>query len=495
MLRFLSGFSLVKKEEKNPLGIGSNCVVVQVFSEIIAQLLLVSYKVVTKGMIQEGSSSMASSPLQYLPVMALSPGLGSPYELLQDLKPEERGLCLIHLILACANHVATRSIEHANITLEHISLLSSPIGDTMQRIAAYFTEALADRLLKGFPGLYKALNSTKISTTTSEQVLAQRLFFDLLPFLKLSYLITNQAIMEAMEGEKMVHIIDLHSSEPAQWVSLLRALSALPQGPPHLRITGLHERKEVLDQMASQLNKEAEKFDIPFQFNPIVCKLEDLDVERLRVKTGEALAISSVLQLHSLLEEFDDGVISKNIPKKDNLIKIFDPNVNSTSIISPNLPKMGTLLKALCGLSPKLMVVTEQESNHNGRSLMERVVESLNFYAALFDCLETSISRGSIERQKLEKMMFGEEIKNVIACEGDERKARHEKLDKWVQRMELAGFGGVQLSYHGVLLARRFLHSNGYDGYNLREENGRFFICWQDRRLYSISAWRFRMYD
>jgi hypothetical protein len=39
------------------------------------------------------------------------------------------------------------------------SPLLSPDGDTMQRIAAYFTEALADRILKAWPGLHKALNS------------------------------------------------------------------------------------------------------------------------------------------------------------------------------------------------------------------------------------------------------------------------------------------------------------------------------------------------
>ena len=52
----------------------------------------------------------------------------------------------------------------------------------------------------------------------------------------------------------------------------------------------------------------AEKLDIPFQFNPIVSKLEDLDFESLRVKTGEALAISSVLQIHTFLA--DDGVLA-----------------------------------------------------------------------------------------------------------------------------------------------------------------------------------------
>ncbi|KAK4407602.1 Scarecrow-like protein 3 [Sesamum angolense] len=99
---------------------------------------------------EEGSSSLSSSPLQMFSLMSLSPGLGSPYPWLREMGSEERGLCLIHLLLACANHVAAGSIENANVCLECISHLASPDGDTMQRIAAYFTEALADRILKGW---------------------------------------------------------------------------------------------------------------------------------------------------------------------------------------------------------------------------------------------------------------------------------------------------------------------------------------------------------
>lgn len=476
------------------------------------------------GMVQdEGSSSVTSSPLQHFSLMSLSPGIESPYPWLKELKSEERGLYLIHHLLVCANHVASGSIENANLSLERISLHASADGDAMQRIAAYFTEALAHRVLRSWPGLHKALISTKM-TFAADRILVRRLFFELCPFLKLSYVITNQAILEAMQGEKMVHIIDLYAFEPAQWINLLQSLSSRPEGPPHLRITGIHEQKEVLEQMAFRLTEEAERLDIPFQFNPVVCRLENLDVESLRVKTGEALAISSVLQLHSLLA-IDDEMQRRNSPpsaskssnmnhlqrfmhmkqrtlgeclKKD-LAHIYSRSPDSasaSSTMSPNASsKTGSFLTALWSLSPKLMVITEQESNQNGSGLMDRVLEALNFYAAIFDCLESTIPRASGERQRVEKMLFGEEIKNIIACEGVERKERHEKLEKWSLRLELAGFGRVSLSYNGMLQADRLLQSYGYDGYNIKEENGCFFLCWQERPLFSVSAWKFRRYD
>ncbi|XP_022746831.1 scarecrow-like protein 3 [Durio zibethinus] len=477
-------------------------------------------------MIQEGTSSVTSSPHQFFTWMSLSPGLGSPFPWPRELKSEERGLYLIHLLVACANHVAAGSLENANIYLEQISQLASPDGDTMQRIAAYFTEALADRMLKAWPGLHKALNSTKISSV-SEEFLVQKLFFELCPILKLAYIITNQAIVEAMEGEKMVHIIDLYSFEPAQWINLFQTFSSRPEGPPHLRITGIHKQKEVLKQMALRLTEEAEKLNIPFQFNPIVCRLENLDLESLRVKTGEALAVSSVLELHSLLATDDEMLrrninspsVSKNVnsnqshrvlqmnqrtfgewlqkepvhmysPSSD----LATPSPSSPLSLAP-APKLWSFLTALRALSPKLMVVTEQESNHNGPTLMERAMEALNFYAALFDCLQSTVSRAPQERQKVEKMLFGEEIKNIIACEGLERKVRHEKLEKWILRLELASFLRVPLSYHGMLQAGRLLQTNNYDGYKIKEENGCLLLFWQERPLYSMSAWGFRRYD
>lgn len=227
---------------------------------------------------------------------------------------------LIRLSITCANHVAYGSLENANTTLEQISQLATPDGDTMQRIAAYFTEALADRILKTWPGLHRALNSTRI-IMLSEEIMVQKFFFELFPFLKVAYILTNQAIVESMEGEKMVHIIDLNAAEPAQWIALLQVLSARPEGPPHLRITGIHQQKEVLEQMGHKLSEEAEKLDIPFQFNPVLSKLENLDFDKLRVKTGEALAISSILQLHSLLALDDESPAKSHAYEPKHIIR------------------------------------------------------------------------------------------------------------------------------------------------------------------------------
>ena len=403
---------------------------------------------------------------------------------------------MIELLGECASHVTAGCLHSVNTRLEHISYLASPKGTAIQRIASYFIEAFADRMLKGFTGLHKALNSTKISSV-SEEILVQKLFYEHCPFLKFAYLITNRAIMEAMEGEKVVHIIDLYPVEPEQWIRLLQALSVRKEGAPHLKITGIHEQNEVLVKMDLQLKEEADRLSIPFRFNPIVSTIENLDIESLGIKTGEALAVISVLQLHSLLA-VDEEVVRRN---QQSLQQFLETDLNHLYIASASSstsselslsasPKMESFLSSLWGLSPKLVVITEQEADHNGFTLMERVKKALNFYAALFDCLDSTVSRAPIERQRIEKMLFGEEIKNIIACEGAERKERHEKLEKWISRLELAGFGRVPLSYQGRLQAAMLLQISGYDGYNFKEENKCLVICWKNIPLFSMSAWR-----
>ncbi|XP_054816443.1 GRAS family protein TF80-like [Prosopis cineraria] len=442
---------------------------------------------------------------------------GSPYQWLRELRWDNGGFNPISVLLDCAKCVATGSIKNADMGLEFISHLASPDGDAVQRMVTYFSEALAYRIIKNLPGVYKTLHSSKPSPT-SEQVLVQKYFFELCPFLKLAYLTTNQAIVEAMEGEKLVHIIDLHSSEPAQWVDLLMTLKKRPGGPPHLKITGIHEKKEVLDQMGFHLTTEAGKLDFPLQFNPIVSKMEDLNLESLPVKSGEALAISSVLQLHTLLAS-DDDVAARNSPatpmnlqravhhhhhqqqNQRTFAEWLEKDMINAYITSPDSalsplslsasPKMGMFLNSLRKLQPKLMVITEQESNLNGSNLMERIEKALYFYSPLFDCLDSTVSRTSLERQKLESELLGEQIKRIIACEGFERKERYEKLEKWIPRLEMIGFKRVPLSYYGMLQAKRLLQSYGYK-YKIREENDCLLLCWSDRPLFAVSAWSYR---
>lgn len=503
---------------------------------------------------------------------------------LQELRSEERGLYLIQLLLSCANAVASNNLEYTNVFLEQLTLLASLTGDPMQRVATYFMEGLAARITKSWPGVYKALHSTQLPSVM-DILSARQVFFSVCPYLKFAFLTVNQAILDSMEGEKVVHLIDLEASDPVQWLALLQALSARPGGPPYLRITGISERRDVLEQTGQRLSQEAQKLDIPFQFHSVHAQLENLELESLQVKTGEAVAISSVMRLHLLLAKegrigsssgqhhsvesghgsmgatrgpfekvapfraegnssspgvedqpsnderpvkraresseqnlsteqvsgeggsglqpakheqeaseespcsTDKGLTTEEKERPAHIACSQDTRVESSSIEIGGGP-IERVLCMLRSLSPKVMVVVEQESSHNGTTLLERFVEALHYYCAMFDSLDSTLPQQCLERVTLEKHLFGQEIKNIVACEGVERTERHEKLERWRRRMETAGFESLPLSAPTILQAKRLLHSFACDGYRMLEDKGCLTLCWQDTPLYSASAWQ-----
>ncbi|XP_028789891.1 scarecrow-like protein 3 [Neltuma alba] len=397
------------------------------------------------------------------------------------MKVEDRALCLVHLLKTCASYTEDGEFKKAGSRLECIATVAAADGDLMQRLATYFLDGLSYRLVKNIHGVPEALSLLSIPFSTLLQQYARKLFFEFCPFLKFSHMITNQAIVEAMGGDQVVHIIDLNACDAAQWICLLYGLKEKWQGiaVPYVKITGIHENKGVLEQTGIQLIQEAEKMGIPLNFYPIESQLEKLCFENLPVKPGEPLAISSVLQLHSLLA--------------------VDDQISPDSVLPPNpsqfdSPKMSWFLNNLWKLKPRLMVITEQESDNNAPSLTERLDKTLNFYAALFDCLEANVPKErAIERIMVERMLLGEEIKNIISCDGVDRKERHGKFYKtWHPWLELAGFKRVPFHYERMLQITRPLQSYGR-GYKLLADSNNqcLFTCWNDLPLYSISAWKF----
>nr|POF23700.1 scarecrow-like protein 18 [Quercus suber] len=88
------------------------------------------------------------------------------------------------------------------------------------------------------------------------------------------------------------------------------------------------------------------------------------------------------------------------------------------------------------GITSKHLIEETAESAgmYNGSALF--------FYAAYFDCLETSMKENESHRMILESEYFGEAIMNILAAEGEERKVRNVKIDVW--RAFFARYGMVE---------------------------------------------------
>lgn len=382
----------------------------------------------------------------------------------QHQPPEEDpGLHLVHLLLACAEAIDESDFGIAKPMLSRLRAISNPHGDPMQRIALYFANALSDRLDMelhgGGPlGFESSSSSPPSSPPSFDSKLAYQAFYEVLPFAKFSHFTANQTIFEAVGCNSKVHVVDLDIREGLQWPSLIQSLAMRPEGPPHLRITGVGACATNLELTKRRLSEFAESLNVPFEFSCVVIeRVECLEQNLLRIEPDEALVINCSQILHSL---------------------------------SSNQAALEKLVYLLRNLNPVVVTLLEVEANHNGETLISRFVEALHYYCALFDSLEGSLGRDSPDRYRVESMSFASEIKSIVAKD-ESCGSRHMKSDAWQSLFTKFGFRNLPSSSYAVQQAQLLLKlfTSGEMSYKLSEESGALTLGWQDTPIVSVSSW------
>jgi hypothetical protein len=141
-------------------------------------------------------------------------------------------------------------------------------------------------------------------------------------------------------------------------------------------------------------------------------------------------------------------------------------------------------------LNPKVVTVAEREANHNQPLFLQRFLEALDHYKALFDSLEATLPPNNRERLAVEQIWFGREILDIVAAEGEGRRERHQKFETWEMMLKSVGFNKVPLSPFALSQAKLLLRLHyPSEGYQLQILKNSFFLGWQNHSLFSISSW------
>ncbi|RDX65405.1 DELLA protein GAI1, partial [Mucuna pruriens] len=379
------------------------------------------------------------------------------HDTLVNFIPQEQdsGLQLVHLLLACAEAVAKEEYMLARRYLHHLNRVVTPLGDSMQRVAACFTDSLSARLNSTLTPK-SATKPPSLSLSNSLEVLKiYQIVYQACPYVKFAHFTANQAIFEAFETEERVHVIDLDILQGYQWPAFMQALAARPTGAPFLRITGIGPCLDSVRETGQCLTELAHSLHIPFEFHAVGEQLEDLKPHMLHRRVGEALAVNAVNRLHRVSGSH-----------------------------------LGNLLAMIRDQAPNIVTLVEQEASHNGPYFLGRFLEALHYYSAIFDSLDATFPAESAQRAKVEQYIFAPEIRNIVACEGAERFERHERLEKWRKIMEGKGFKSVALSPNAVTQSKILLGLYSCEGYRLTEDKGCLLLGWQDRAIIAASAWR-----
>ncbi|KAJ1700807.1 hypothetical protein LUZ63_000586 [Rhynchospora breviuscula] len=389
--------------------------------------------------------------------------LGAPVSFVTRPIKQEPLNVVKQLLIRCAEALDEGRIGDFKMLEQETRIMVSITGDPVQRVGAYLLEGLVARHENSGNNIYRTL---KCREPESKELLSyMRVLYDICPYFKFGYMAANGAIAEAVRNEDRIHIVDFQIAQGTQWITLIQALAARPGGPPHVRITGIDDpvskfaRGDGLQVVSKMLQDMSKKFNIPLEFTGLTVYASEVTPEMLNIRPGEALAVNFTLQLHHTPDESVDV----------------------------NNPRDG-LLRMVKSLSPKVTTIVEQESNTNTTLFLNRFMETLDYYAAMFESIDVTLPRESRERINVEQHCLAKDIVNVIACEGKERVERHELLGKWKSRLTMAGFKPFPLSTYVNSVIRKLLGCYS-DKYTLVEKDGAMLLGWKNRNLISASAW------
>ncbi|GMI72215.1 hypothetical protein HRI_000890800 [Hibiscus trionum] len=387
------------------------------------------------------------------------------------------GMRLVQLLIACAEAVACRDKSHASALLSELHANALVFGTSFQRVASCFVQGLAERLNSVQPlgtavgrvQLPPVMNIMDINVSDSDKKQeAFRLVYENCPHIKFGHFVANLAILEAFEGESLVHVVDLGMTlglpEGHQWRHLIQSLAATTRGGgtgkkpcTRLRITAVGLCVDRFVAIGRELKTYAKSMGINLEFGIVESNLENLKPEDIKVYDDEVLVVNSVLQLHCVVKESRGA--------------------------------LNSVLQMIHELSPKLLVLVEQDSSHNGPFFLGRFMEALHYYSAIFDSLDAMLPKYDTKRAKMEQFYFAEEIKNIVSCEGPDRVERHERVDQWRRRMSRAGFQAAPLRL--LSQAKQWLGNNKViEGYTVVEDKGCLVLGWKSKPIVAVSCWK-----
>ncbi|KAK9940552.1 hypothetical protein M0R45_017207 [Rubus argutus] len=391
-------------------------------------------------------------------------GIGNGKARGKDQGNKKEVIDLRALLILCAQAVSVDDRGTASELLEQIRQHSSPFGDSSQRMAHCFANALEARLAGTGSQIYTTLISKRMSA--ADMLKFYQAYIAACPFMKMLMIFANHMILKAAEKAETLHIIDFGIMYGFQWPALIHCLSRRAGGPPKLRITGVElplsgfRPEERVQETGHRLAKYCKRFNVPFEYYAIAKKWETVQYEDLKVQRNEVLAVNCLCRFKYLLDE--TVVVSSPRDTVLNLIRKMNPDVFVQSVVS---------------------------GSYHAPFFVSRFREALFHFSALFDMFDSNLPGEDQMRLGFEKEFIGREVVNIVACEGPERIARPETYKQWQVRNMRAGFRQLPLDREVVKNIKDKVKL-GYHPDFVVDEDGRWLLQgWKGRIMFASACW------
>lgn len=401
--------------------------------------------------------------------------------------------CMEQLLVHCANAIETNDATLTQQILWVLNNIAPSDGDSNQRLTCGFLRALIARAAKnGNCKVLAAMASVNANLGINIHkfsIIELANFVDLTPWHRFGFTAANGAILEAVEGYSIIHIVDLSLTHCMQIPTLIDAIAtrhdhqSLP--PPLIKLTvaGVTEgMPPMLDLSYEELGMKLVNFarsrNVVMEFRVIPSSssdgfsslIEHLRMQHLvRVENNEALVINCHMMLHYIPEE-----------------TLFSSNGNATTTTSSSLRTM--FLKALRNLEPTLVVLIDEDADFTSNNLVSRLRSAYNYLWIPYDTVDTFLPKGSRQRQWYEADICWK-IENVIAHEGVQRIERLESKNRWVQRMRNSSFKGISFSEDGFSEVKSMLDEHAAGWGLKREDQEDLVLTWKGHNVVFATLW------
>ncbi|KAI9106806.1 hypothetical protein K1719_022334 [Acacia pycnantha] len=385
------------------------------------------------------------------------------------LEDFNKGLRLVHLLMAAAEALtgANNSRDLVMVILVRLKELVSPThGTNMERLAAYFTDAL--RVIVEGAHSTKHLNWIANSGGNdnrhqTDMLTAFQLLQDMSPHVKFAHFTANQAILESVAHDRRVHIVDYDIMEGTQWASLMQALASRKDGP-HIRITAISRtgsaRRSIatVQETGRRLTAFAASIGQPFSFHQ--CRLDSDETFRpssLKLARGEAVVFNCMLHLPHQSYRAGESVES--------------------------------FLRGAAELKARVVTLVEEDGGPTGKEVgfVGRFMDRLHHYSAVYDSMEAGFPMQGRARALVERVFLGPRIAASLARI---YRMGESESGSWGEWLGEEGFRGVDISFANHCQAKLLLGLFN-DGYRLEEMDckNKLVLSWKSRRLLSASVW------
>lgn len=367
------------------------------------------------------------------------------------------GFDYVDELIRLAECFETNSLHLTHVILGRLNQrLRSPTGKALQRAAFYFKEALQS-LLTGSTRSTRPLSSPDVI----QSIKAHKAFSNISPIPMFSSFTANQAVLEAVEGAVLVHVIDFEIGLGGHWASFLKELADKAEcrkvNPPVLRITAVVGEEYAMESklIRENLAQFARELNIGFEIDFVLIRtFEFLSFKSIKFMEGEKIAV----------------------------------------LLSPTIfRRVGSgFLNDLRRISPHVVVNVDNEGlvGFGTTTFRQTVINGLEFFSTLMESLEAANGGGGGGgggddwMRKIENFVLFPKILEAVGAAG-------RRGTPWREAFVGAGLRPVGLSQFADFQADGLIRRVQVRGFHVGRRQAEMLLCWQERALVATSAWRY----